>query len=49
MSSTLTDPSGLTIAEAAARCGLTTDTLRYYERDGLLLEPVGRAASGHRR
>ncbi len=41
--------SRLTIAEAAARLGLTPDTLRYYERDGLLLTPVGRASSGHRR
>src|SRR5688500_17732207 len=37
------------IAEAAARLGLSTDTLRYYERDGLLAEPPGRAPSGHRR
>jgi DNA-binding transcriptional MerR regulator len=41
--------SGLTIAEAARRCGLTAHTLRYYERDGLLLEQVGRASTGHRR
>jgi DNA-binding transcriptional MerR regulator len=40
---------GLTIAEAADRLGLTPDTLRYYERDGLLLTPVARATSGHRR
>lgn len=40
---------GLTIAEAAERLALTTDTLRYYEKDGLLLRPVGRATSGHRR
>ncbi|UMG93283.1 MerR family transcriptional regulator [Nocardioides sp. TF02-7] len=40
---------GLPIAEAAARLGLTTDTLRYYERDDLLLRPVPRASSGHRR
>ncbi len=39
----------LTIAEAAARSGLTADTLRYYERDGLLLTGVGRSATGHRR
>jgi DNA-binding transcriptional MerR regulator len=39
----------LSIAEAAERTGLTTDTLRYYERDGLMLRPVGRSASGHRR
>ena len=38
-----------TIAEAAERTGLTTDTLRYYERDGLLLGPVRRSSSGHRR
>lgn len=37
------------IAEAAARTGLTTDTLRYYERDGLLVRPVMRSSSGHRR
>jgi DNA-binding transcriptional MerR regulator len=40
---------GLTIAAAAEALGLTPDTLRYYEKDGLLLQPVGRAASGHRR
>jgi DNA-binding transcriptional MerR regulator len=39
----------LTIAEAAQRSGLTTDTLRYYERDGLMVRPVMRSASGHRR
>ncbi|WP_277500171.1 MULTISPECIES: MerR family transcriptional regulator [unclassified Nocardioides] len=37
------------IAEAAALSGLTTHTLRYYERDGLMLVPVGRASTGHRR
>lgn len=40
--------SGLSIAEVAERTGLTRHTLRYYERDGLMLE-VGRAGSGHRR
>ncbi len=39
----------LTIAEAAAATGLSPHTLRYYERDGLLLDAVERAASGHRR
>lgn len=39
---------GLTIADAAAETGLTPDTLRYYERDGLLLRAVPRSASGHR-
>ena len=28
---------------------MTAHTLRYYERDGLLLEQVGRASTGHRR
>lgn len=38
-----------TIAEAAGLTDLTPDTLRYYERDGLMLRPVGRSATGHRR
>jgi DNA-binding transcriptional MerR regulator len=38
----------LTIAEVAERTGLTRHTLRYYERDGLMLG-VDRADSGHRR
>ena len=37
-----------TIAEAAELAGLTPDTLRYYERDGLMLGPVPRSSSGHR-
>lgn len=40
---------GYSIAEAAERLGLTAHTLRYYERDGLMLEPVERSASGQRR
>ena len=40
---------GLTIADAAAETGLTPDTLRYYEKDGLMLRPVTRSATGHRR
>jgi DNA-binding transcriptional MerR regulator len=43
-----TTDTGLTIAEAAEATGLTTHTLRYYERDGLMLA-VDRAPSGHRR
>jgi DNA-binding transcriptional MerR regulator len=39
----------LSIAEAAVATGLSADTLRYYERDGLLVRPVGRSTSGHRR
>jgi DNA-binding transcriptional MerR regulator len=41
-------PAELTIAEVAERTGLTRHTLRYYERDGLMIG-VGRADSGHRR
>jgi DNA-binding transcriptional MerR regulator len=39
----------LSIADAAAASGLTTHTLRYYERDGLMLDAIERAPSGHRR
>jgi DNA-binding transcriptional MerR regulator len=40
--------TGVTISRAAELTGLTPDTLRYYERDGLMLQPVGRSSSGHR-
>jgi DNA-binding transcriptional MerR regulator len=46
---TLSEPLSLSIAEAAERTGLSQHTLRYYERDGLMLGHVGRASSGHRR
>jgi DNA-binding transcriptional MerR regulator len=45
---TLVDAS-LSISEAAERTGLSTHTLRYYEREGLMLGGVGRASSTHRR
>lgn len=35
------------IAEAAAQSGLSTDTIRYYERIGLLAH-VARSSDGHR-
>lgn len=38
----------LTIAEVAERTGLSPDTLRYYEKAGLI-SPVGRSAGGRRR
>src|SRR5579859_2609919 len=38
----------LTIQQVAQQTGLSIDTLRYYERIGLL-EPVRRAPNGHRR
>ncbi|MCW2786028.1 MAG: transcriptional regulator, MerR family [Marmoricola sp.] len=41
--------TALSIAEAAAQTGLTAHTLRYYERDGLMLASVDRSSSGHRR
>lgn len=41
--------SSYSIAEASEATGLTTHTLRYYERDGLMLREVDRATSGHRR
>ena len=41
--------TSLTIAEAAEQAGLTAHTLRYYERDGLMLAAPDRSASGHRR
>jgi DNA-binding transcriptional MerR regulator len=37
------------IAEAASQAGMSIDALRYYERAGLMLSPVERAGSGHRR
>ena len=45
---TLVDAS-ISISEAAERTGLSTHTLRYYEREGLMLGGVGRASSRHRR
>lgn len=39
----------LTITEAAEHTGLTAHTLRYYERDGLMLREVERSTTGHRR
>src|SRR5579884_3503165 len=38
----------LSIQQVAQQTGLSIDTLRYYERIGLI-EPVKRASSGHRR
>ena len=41
--------TGMSIGRAAELSGLTADTLRYYERDGLMLHPVERSSTGHRR
>lgn len=40
---------GLTISAAAEHSGLSVDTLRYYEKEGLTLQRPGRSASGQRR
>ncbi|MFJ1549277.1 MerR family transcriptional regulator [Streptomyces sp. NPDC088246] len=40
---------GLSIAEAARRTGVSTHTLRYYERAGLVVTPVDRTHGGRRR
>lgn len=40
--------SNLGIGQLAKRAGVAIDTVRYYERDGLLW-PAGRLASGYRR
>jgi DNA-binding transcriptional MerR regulator len=39
----------LSISEVAEKAGLSTHTLRYYERAGLMLDPIDRASSSHRR
>jgi DNA-binding transcriptional MerR regulator len=44
----VTTQAGLTIADAARTSGVSADTLRYYERAGLI-ESVDRSESGHRR
>ena len=42
-------PEGVSIAEAARHTGVSVHTLRYYERAGLVVTPVGRTATGRRR
>ena len=39
--------NGVKIGELAIRCGVSPDTIRFYEREGLLPAPR-RTASGHR-
>jgi DNA-binding transcriptional MerR regulator len=41
--------SGVSIAEAARRTGVSVHTLRYYERAGLVVTSVDRNAAGRRR
>ena len=40
---------GMTISAAAEASGLSVDTLRYYEKEGLTLHRPGRSSSGQRR
>ena len=40
--------STLSIGQIAEQAGVAIDTVRYYERNGLLA-PAGRLASGYRR
>ncbi len=42
-------PEGLAIGDAARAVGLSVDTLRYYEKEGLLLDPAPRDGGGRRR
>ena len=42
-------PEGVTIGAAADLLGLTVETIRYYEREGLTLTPTGRTPDGWRR
>ncbi|HEX8777614.1 MAG TPA: MerR family transcriptional regulator, partial [Rhodanobacter sp.] len=42
-----TQTAALTIGAVAKRVGVAIDTIRYYEREGLLPEPL-RRASGYR-
>ncbi|WP_251150229.1 MerR family transcriptional regulator [Cellulosimicrobium sp. Marseille-Q4280] len=42
-------PEGLPIGDAALAVGLSVDTLRYYEKEGLLLDPAPRDGGGRRR
>lgn len=44
-----TTDARLSISEVATSTGLSPHTLRYYERAGLMLTPVDRATSTHRR
>ena len=41
-------PEQLTIGQVAARTGLSVHTLRFYEREEILVQPVRRAAGGRR-
>ena len=41
-------PAALSIGQVAERTGLSVHALRFYEREGVLANPVGRARGGRR-
>src|SRR5947209_4672865 len=47
MGTTMRDQARWTVADVAREAGISPDTVRYYERAGLL-EPAGRSAAGYR-
>jgi DNA-binding transcriptional MerR regulator len=49
MATVETPGAELSISDASRLTGVSAHTLRYYERAGLMLSPVDRAASSHRR
>ena len=49
MTATEVPAEGLTISGAAELSGLSVDTLRYYEKEGLTLHRPERSSSGQRR
>ncbi len=44
----LSTPQDFSINQVATEAGISTDTLRYYEKEGLLFK-IRRTSSGHRR
>lgn len=42
-------PAGVSIGEASRLSGVGIEALRYYEREGLMLDPTARDAGGRRR
>lgn len=42
-------PEGLSIGQVAAELGISVQTLRYYEREGLMLDPTPRDGGNRRR
>jgi DNA-binding transcriptional MerR regulator len=40
--------TSLSIGQVAERTGLSVHTLRFYEREGILTDPVRRGLNGHR-